>query len=156
VAPAISGNGQFIAFSTTATNMVAGDVNAFQDVFVYDINSGKTVIASQSADGKPGNADSPIEQGEKIAISFDGKWVAFSTNASNLGAPAANIVMRNMTTGQNRAISSVVGSSVGRPTMSYTGAYIIFGIGGKLDSRYASSGIFANYTGVGPCRSCPE
>jgi len=156
VAPAISGNGQFIAFSTTATNMVAGDVNAFQDVFVYDINTGKTVIASQGADGKSGNADSPIEQGEKIAISFDGKWLAFSTNASNLGVPSANIVMRNMGTGQNRAASSVVGSSVGRPTMSYTGAYIVFGIGGKLDGRYPSSGIFANYTGVGPCRSCPE
>ena len=156
VAPAISGNGQYIAYSTTATNMVSGDVNAFQDVFVYDINTGKTVIASQSADGKPGNADSPIEQGEKIAISFDGKWVAFSTNASNLGVPSANIVMRNMTSGQNRAVSSVAGSSVGRPTMSYTGAYIVFGIGGKLDGRYQSSGIFANYTGVGPCRSCPE
>jgi hypothetical protein len=82
--------------------------------------------------------------------------VAFSTNASNLGAPASNIVMRNMVTGQNRAVSSVAGSSVGRPTMTYTGAYIVFGIGGKLDGRYASSGIFANYTGVGPCRSCPE
>jgi len=156
VAPAISGNGRYIAYSTTATNMVAGDVNTFQDVFVYDINTGTTVIASQGADGKSGNADSPIEQGEKIAISFDGKWVAFSTNASNLGVPAANIVMRNMVSGQNRPVSSVVGSSVGRATMSYTGAYIVFGIGGKLDGRYASSGIFANYTGVGPCRACPE
>lgn len=156
VAPSISGNGQYIAFATTATNMVPGDINIFQDVFVYDINSGITVIASKSSDGKPGNADSPVEQGEKIAISFDGKWVAFSTNASNLGAPAANIVLHNMATGQNRAVSSVVGSSVGRPTMSYTAAYIVFGIGGKLDSRYPSSGIFANYTGLGPCRSCPD
>ena len=156
VAPAISGNGQYIAFATTATNMIPGDVNNFQDVFVYDINTGKTIIASQDADGKPGNADSPIEQGEKIAISFDGKWVAFSTNASNIGAPAANIVLHNVTTGQNRAVSSVNGSSVGRPTMSYTGAYIVFGIGGKLDGRYASSGIFANYSGIGPCHSCPD
>ncbi len=156
VAPAISGNGQYIAFATTATNMVPGDVNTFQDVFVYDINTGTTVIASKSSDGKPGNADSPIEQGEKIAISFNGKWVAFSTNASNIGAPAANIILHNMATGQNRAVSSVTGSSVGRPTMSYTGAYIVFGIGGKLDGRYPSSGIFANFTGVGPCRSCPN
>ncbi len=156
VAPAISGNGRYIAFSTTATNMVPGDTNTWQDVFVYDINTGNTVIASQGADGKPGNADSPVEQGEKIAISFDGKWVAFSTNASNIGVPAANIVLHDMATGLNRAVSSVVGSSVGRPTMSYTGAYIVFGIGGKLDSRYPSSGIFANYTGIGPCRSCPD
>ena len=156
VSPAISGNGRYIAFTTTATGMVAGDINNFQDVFVYDINTGNTVIASNSADGKPGNADSPIEQGEKIAISFDGKWVAFSTNASNLGVPAANIVMRNMSTGENRPVSAVNGSSVGRPSISYTGAYVVFGIGGKLDSRFPASGIFANYTGVGPCHSCPE
>jgi hypothetical protein len=156
VAPAISGNGRYIAFTTTATGMVASDVNSFQDVFVYDINTGKTVMASSSADGKPGNADSPIEQGEKIAISFDGKWVSFSTNASNLGVPAANIVMHNMATGENRAVSAVAGSSVGRPTISYTGAYVVFGIGGKLDGRFPTSGIFANYTGLGPCHSCPE
>jgi hypothetical protein len=156
VAPAISGNGQFIAYSTTASNMVPGDNNNSQDVFVYDINANTTTIASNSSDGKPGNADSPIEQGEKIAISFDGKWVAFSTKASNLGVPASNIVMHNMSTGENKVISSVVGSSVGRPSISCSGSYVVFGIGGKLDSRFPSSGIFANYTGVGPCRFCPE
>jgi Tol biopolymer transport system component len=156
VAPAISGNGQFIAYTTTASNMVIGDDNNLQDVFVYNINSDSTVIASINSAGKPGNADSPIEQGEKIAISFDGKWVAFSTKASNLGVPAANIIMHNITTGANKAVSSVVGSSVGRPSMSQSGSYVVFGIGGKLDSRFQSSGIFANYTGLGLCRFCPE
>jgi len=134
--------------------MITGDVNGYQDVFVYDINTGHTVIASNGADKTPGNADSPIEQGEKIAISFDGKWIAFSTNASNLGVPRANIVMHNILTGENRAVTTVIGSSVGRPSISYTGGYVVFGIGGKLDSRFPSSGIFANYTGVGLCRSC--
>lgn len=156
VAPAISGNGQFIAYTTTASNMVIGDDNNLQDVFVYNINSDSTVIASVNSTGKPGNADSPIEQGEKIAISFDGKWVAFSTNASNLGVPAANIVLHNLTTGENKAVSSVVGSSVSRPSISKSGSYVVFGIGGKLDGRFQSSGIFANYTGLGPCRFCPE
>jgi hypothetical protein len=156
VSPAISGNGQYIAFTTTATNMVSADINNYQDVFVYDIATGNTVIASKAKDGKPGNADSPIGQGEKIAISFDGKWVAFSTNATNLGVPAANVVMRNMSTGENRVVSSIIGSSVGRPSMSQAGGYVVFGIGGKLDTRFPSSGIFANYTGVGLCRSCPQ
>ena len=156
VSPSISGNGRYIAFTTTATNMTTEDVNAYQDVFVYDSNTGNTVIASNSGDGKPGNGDSPIEQGEKIAISFDGKWIAFSTNASNLGVPAVNVVMHNMSTGKNRAVSLVVGSSVGRPSISTSGGYVVFGIGGKLDSRFPSSGIFANYTGVGFCRFCPE
>jgi Tol biopolymer transport system component len=156
VAPAISGDGRYIAFTTTAPGMVANDMNNFQDVFIYDINTGKTVIASTDPKGNAGNADSPIEQGEKIAISFDGTCVAFSTKASNLGAPAANIIMHNMKTGENRAISAVNGSSVGRPSMSQTAAYIVFGIGATLDSRFGSSGIFANYTGLGPCRSCPD
>jgi len=156
VSPAISGNGQFIAYTTTASNMVPGDNNNSQDVFVYDINANTTVIASNSPDGKPGNADSPIEQGEKIAISFNGKWVAFSTKASNLGVPSANIVMHNMLTGENKAISTVVGSNVGRPAISASGSYVVFGIGGKIDSRFQSSGAFANFTGVGPCLCCPE
>jgi hypothetical protein len=45
--------------------MTKGDTNNYQDVFVYDINADSTVIASVSLAGKPGNADSPIEQGEK-------------------------------------------------------------------------------------------
>ena len=155
VVPAISGNGRYIAYTTTATNMIMGDVNNYQDVFVYDIEADSTVIASINS-GAPGNADSPIEQGEKIAISFDGKWVAFTTNATNLKVLAANVVMHNMATGENKIVSSVSGSSVGRPSISYSGSYVVFGIGGKLDSRFSSSGIFANYTGIGPCRSCPQ
>lgn len=156
VAPAISGNGQFIAFTTTAGNMVKGDDNNLQDAFVYNIAKDSVVIASINAAGKPGDADSPIEQGEKIAITFDGKWVAFSTKATNLGVPASNIVMHNMLSRENKVVSSVVGSNVGRPCISLSGSYVVFGIGGKLDSKFQSSGIFANYTGLGLCRFCPE
>jgi len=156
VSPSLSGNGRYIAYATTASNVVPGDNNNYQDVFVYDITTNSTVIVSNGTDGKPGNGDSPIGQGEKIAVSFNGEWVAFSTNATNLGVPAANIVMHNMVTAQNRPVSSVRGSSVGRAVMSAAAGYIAFGIGGQLDSRFPSSGIFMNYTGVGPCRSCPQ
>jgi len=156
VAPAISGNGRYIAYATTATNLVPNDNNNFQDVFLYDSNTDSTIMVSNANDGKQGNSDSPIGQGEKIAITFDGSWVAFSTNTTNLGVPAANILMHNRLTGQNKAVSSVVGSSVGRATLSQKGGYVVFGIGGKLDTRFQSSGIFANFTGVGSCRFCPE
>lgn len=156
IAPAISGNGLFITYATTASNMVPGDNNNFQDVFVYDINANTTTIASNTPDGKPANGDSPIEQGEKIAIPFNGKWVTFPTKASNLGVPSANIVMHNMIGSENKAISSVVGSNVGRPAISSSGSYVVFGIGGKIDNRFQSSGAFANFTGVGPCLCCPE
>ena len=155
VAPSISGNGRFIAFTTTASNMVPGDDKNFQDVFIYDTQTNTTIIASKSDDGKFGNADSPIGQGEKIAFSFDGNYVAYSTKATNLGVPASNIVLYEVAAKKNKAVSTVAGSSVGRAVMSYSGSYVVFGIGAKLDSRFASSGIFANYTGVGPCRFCP-
>ena len=156
VAPSISGNGRYIAFTTTASNMVPGDDKNFQDVFIYDTETNATIIASVTADGKFGNADSPIEQGEKIAISYDGNYVAYSTKATNLGVPASNIVMYDVAAKKARPVSTVAGSSVGMPAMSYSGSYVVFGIGGKLDSRFSSSGIFANYTGVGLCRFCPQ
>ncbi len=156
VAPAISGNGQFIAYSTTATNMTNGNNTNFQHVYVYDINKNVTSLASKNTAGVSGNSDSPIQQGEKIAISFDGKWVAFATKSSNLGVPEANVVIHNMITDENKLVSAIIGSSVGRASISHSGSYVIFGIGGKLDNRFPSSGIFANYTGLGPCRFCPE
>ena len=155
VAPSISGNGRYIAFTTTASNMVPGDDKNFQDVFIYDTQTNTTIIASTTADGKFGNADSPIGQGEKIAISYDGNYVAYSTKATNLGVPASNIVLYEVAAKKNKAVSTVAGSSVGSAVMSYSGSYVVFGIGAKLDSRFASSGIFSNYTGVGPCRFCP-
>ena len=156
VSPSISGNGRYIAYTTSASNMVPGDDKNFQDVFIYDTQTNTTITASTTADGKFGNADSPIQQGEKIAISYDGNYVAYSTKATNLGVPASNIVMYDVAAKKNRAVSNVVGSGVGRAVMSYSGSYVVFGIGAKLDSRFASSGIFANYTGVGICRFCGQ
>ena len=156
VSPSISGNGRYIAFTTTANNMVPGDDKYFQDVFIYDTQTVITIVASTTADGKFGNADSPIGQGEKIAISYDGHYVAYSTKATNLGVPASNIVLYDVAAKKNKAVSTVAGSGVGPAVMSYSGSYVVFGIGAKLDSRFASSGIFANYTGVGPCRFCAE
>ena len=156
VAPSISGNGRYIAFTTTATNMVAGDDKYFQDVFIYDTQTNTTSIASTTADGKFGNADSPIGQGEKIAISYAGDYVAYSTKATNLGVPASNIVLYDVAGKKNKVVSNVTGSGVGRAVISYSGSYVVFGIGAKLDSRFASSGIFATYTGVGLCRFCVQ
>ena len=156
VSPSISGNGRYIAFTTTASNMVPGDDKYFQDVFIYDTQTNTTIIASTTADGKFGNADSPIGQGEKIAISFDGNYVAYSTKATNLGVPASNILLYDVAAKKNKAVSNVTGSGVSRAVFRYSGSYVVFGIGAKLDSRFASTGIFANYTGVGLCRFCPQ
>ena len=152
VTPSISLNGRYVAFATTATNMVPDDNNNTQDVFVVDVETGAVVRASVTASGAEGDGDSPVGQGEKIAINYDGKWVAFTTKATNLGTLPDNIVMHKMTTGECRAIIAVKGSYVGVPSMSRKGSYITFGMGARLDSRFASSGIFSMYTGVAGSR----
>ncbi|NCU05800.1 MAG: hypothetical protein GXC73_17675, partial [Chitinophagaceae bacterium] len=156
VASAISGNGKFVAFATTATNMVPNDNNAFQDVFVVDVETGKVNVASFTNDGQSSNGDSPIEQGERVTINYYGTWVAFPTKATNLGAPGSNIILHNTVTGKKSAVSNVTGSYVGRPSISYAGSYVIFGKSANLDNQFSQSGIFAHFTANGPCRDCKE
>ncbi len=148
VAPVISGNGRYVAFATTASNMVAGDTNGLQDVFVVDTQTAAVVRASVSSAGVQGNADSPVGQGERVALSYDGTWVAFSTGASTLGALAGNVLMHNRVTGETRIVSNQGNGSVGQAAMSRSAAYVAFGANGQLDSRFASSGLFSRFTGV--------
>lgn len=72
--PSINADGRFVAFSSYASNPVAGDRNGVADVFVVDRSSGTTerVIGEQS-----------FAQSSSPAISDDGRFVAFETDASN-------------------------------------------------------------------------
>lgn len=65
----------------------------------------------------------------KITINYGAAWVAFTANTTNLGVPAANVVMHNMSTNGNKVVTSVNGSSVARPAMYCPGSYVVFGIG---------------------------
>jgi Tol biopolymer transport system component len=145
VSPSISGNGKYVAFATTATNMVSNDTNKLQDVFVVEVDSGRITRVSEKAGEVQGDGDSPIGQGEKIAISFDGSLIAFSTKATNLGG---NILVRRLTGNEFTAISGDTVSSVTQPVMSRNGNYIVFGTNQKLDGRFQSTGIFAVSTGL--------
>jgi Tol biopolymer transport system component len=76
---AISGDGRFVAFGSFATNLVAGDTNGVNDIFVHDRVTGTTERASVRTDGGEGN-DASL----RPSISGDGAVVAFSSNATNL------------------------------------------------------------------------
>jgi Tol biopolymer transport system component len=78
-APAASADGRVVVFDSLASNLVAGDTNAFDDIFVRDRASGTTQRVSVSSRGAQGDniSSSP-------AISGDGRLVAFVSNASNL------------------------------------------------------------------------
>jgi Tol biopolymer transport system component len=150
--PAISGDGRFVAYATTSSNVVAGDTNATQDVFVVDLDGTLGVRrASVSATGAQGNGNSPAAQGERVALSHDGSWIAFTSTATNFGTTASsgtNVFLRNLVTGQTRALTDATfGADI--PTLSRSGLYVAFGAASELDSRFASSGLFAAFTGIG-------
>jgi len=147
VAPAISGDGRFVAYATTASNLVNGDTNGVQDVFVVDTRTGAVVRASVGAGGAQGDADSPSTQGERPSLSTDGKWVAFSSSATTLGAPAGNVFLRNLVTNETFVLSDQAGDGAGPVSLSATGAYVAFSALNRLDDRFTSTGLFARFTG---------
>ena len=153
VVPSISGDGNFVSYATTAPNVVSRDTNGLQDVFVVNIYTMTTVKVSGS-NGVQSNGDSPIGQGEKIDLSFNGDWATFTTNSTNLGVPAGNVLMCNVPTGKITPITSEANVMAGRPAISRNGGYVAFGMGSRLDGRFTSSGLFARFTGFTRCFAC--
>ena len=83
--PAISADNRFIAFSSDATNLVAGDTNGVTDIFVRDRQIGTTRRISVSGAGAQANGACASP-----AISGDGRFVVFTSVASNLVAADTN------------------------------------------------------------------
>ncbi|MDH5445456.1 MAG: Ig-like domain-containing protein [Gammaproteobacteria bacterium] len=78
--PSISANGRYVAFESSATNLIAVDTNDVDDVFVHDTQAGTTTRVSVDSSGTQainGRSHSP-------SISADGRYVAFESYATNL------------------------------------------------------------------------
>ncbi len=90
--PSISADGRFVAFQSFANNLIAGDTNGGQDIFVRDTCLGvvtgctpSTTRISVDSAGNQGNGASGVP-----SISADGRLVAFQSFASNLAAGDSN------------------------------------------------------------------
>jgi Tol biopolymer transport system component len=84
--PSMSSDGRFVSFSSDASDLVANDNNGFRDVFLRDMCvaapagcSPATARLSVSDSGQQGNGIS-----DQPALSPDGRFVAFTSAASNL------------------------------------------------------------------------
>lgn len=75
----MSPDGRYILFSSSATNLIAGDTNNSSDVFMYDMQTGQTIRLSLGTGGIQGNGDS-----DDGAFSDDGRFIGFTSLASNL------------------------------------------------------------------------
>ncbi len=79
--PQLSKNGKALVYSSYASDIVSNDYNGTGDVFYVNLCTGETQLVSESRQWHmSANADS----GSAPAISGDGKYVAFSTRATDL------------------------------------------------------------------------
>jgi Tol biopolymer transport system component len=79
--PALSSDGRYVAFTSTAGNLVPSDHNQDNDVFVRDLAAGTTSLVSVTSAGASANAWS-----RRPALSADGRRVVYESLASNLGS----------------------------------------------------------------------
>jgi Tol biopolymer transport system component len=107
-AASISADGRFVAFSSTATDLIAADTNGVADIFVHDRITGTTARVSVATDGREANSASTDP-----SLSADGRFVAFTSTATNLTADVngvADVFLHDRTT-----------ASTGRVSISGTG-----------------------------------
>jgi len=102
--PLVSGTGRYVAFQSSATNLVAGDTNGVMDVFVLDRQAGVTLRVSVSSTGQQGNDVSRYP-----SISGDGAVVTFESFASDLVPGDTNdrndIFVRDLVAGTTERVS---------------------------------------------------
>jgi hypothetical protein len=144
--PSISADGQIVAFTSRASNLVAGDTNARYDVFIHDRATGITERVSVDSSGGEGNDDS-----YNPSISADGQIVAFDSKASNLVAGDTNgvrdVFIHDRATGITERVSvdssGVEGNDISFvPSISANGQVVAFSSGasnlvaGDTNARY--------------------
>jgi uncharacterized repeat protein (TIGR01451 family) len=153
--PSISSDGRYVAFESMATTLVSGDTNGHSDIFVRDRQLDITVRVSVATDGTQGDAAAT-----DAAISGDGRYVAFASDATNLVADDANgnadAFVHDRDADEDDFFDEAgatettrvsvpncggeaTGASEGRPTLSDGGRYVVFRsaaqnlVGGDID-----------------------
>ncbi len=98
-------DGRYIAFCSSASNLVEGDTNGTWDTFVKDLQTGTTTLASVTSGGTIGNDISWCP-----SISDDGRFVEFSSLATNLAASDTNgaydVFVKDLQTGTLTLVSA--------------------------------------------------
>jgi len=128
--PSISSDGRFVAFDSVASNLVPGDTNSAPDIFVNDRKTGITNRVSVASDGSQGNNYS-----RESYISADGRFVVFSSAASNLVSEDLNgkpdIFVYDMQAEETNLVSVASDRTQGNlssysPVISPNGRYVSF------------------------------
>lgn len=130
-APSISNDGTQVSFSSSASNLVAGDTNDMPDMFVRNLTAGETSLVSISSTGDPIYYDWSVS-GE---ISGDGSRFVFASMDDNMVADDTNgsvdVFVRTPLTGLTQRVSltsegSEISQGGNSPAMSANGRYVAF------------------------------
>ena len=134
--PAISADGRFVAFVSFAENLVPDDTNQATDVFVRDRLLGTTERVSVSSAGRQGDGNSGLlDLMGGPSISADGRFVAFSSEATNLVTGDRNnnadVFVRDRQTGTTTRVSVATGGAEANaggtePAISRDGRVVAF------------------------------
>lgn len=130
--PAISADGRFVAFESGATTLVAGDTNVQTDVFVRELSTGTTTRVNVTSAGAQATGASSTA----AAISADGRFVTFESDAANLVTGDTNgktdVFVHDRVTGTTTRVSVTSGGAQAtdgrsqRPSISADGRFVAF------------------------------
>jgi len=124
----ISADGRYVAFDTAATNLVDGDTNGTNDVFVHDLTTGVTTRVSVGTD----TAGNDLNWGGySPSISADGRYVAFRDEVTINTNGVADVFVKDLSTGITTRASSDSAGNQGNdgsydPSVSAGGRYVAF------------------------------
>lgn len=128
---AVSTNGRYVAFASDANTVVANDTNGYQDVFVSDLWTGTNILVSADTNGFAAGSGISTEP----AISGNGRYVVFSSLATNLVASDTNnaedVFRRDLQAGTTELVSATPNGGYGNgdsysPSISTDGRYVLF------------------------------
>ncbi len=111
-AAVVSDDGRYVAFESSATNLVANETNPVTQVYVRDLAAETTTKASVNNSGSAGNSGSHI-----CDITPDGRYVGFHSFSSNLvaatapGSAAGNVFLHDLLTSQTALVSADAGGN---------------------------------------------
>ena len=139
-ADSLSADGRYVSFGSSASNLVAGDTNGTDDVFVHDRVTGTTERVNVSSSGEQGSSYSSAAYGGG-SLSADGRYVAFGSSASNLVAGDTNgdedFFVHDRVTGTTERVSVSSSGEQGNSDSHYGGSL-------SADGRYVSFSSYAS------------
>lgn len=136
--PSISADGRYVAFESKAANLVEGVGNGYFQIYVRDMQSGSTVLASVGFDGNPadGGACTSYIGAQRASISADGRYVVFDSPSYNLvemeeDPGDSQVYVRDLQTGVTTLVSKGDDGAYGDycnkdASISADGRYIVY------------------------------